>query len=92
MMNTIVNEEKITFKELEQKIFNYVCDLAVSMTQMMLEGYDKELHAERDKKRYRDKGCRKTTIKTVYGDVTYNRHVYETKTEEGQKAYIYLLD
>ena len=91
-MNTIVNENKITFKELEQKIFNYACDLAVSMTQIMLEKYDKELHAERDTKRYRDKGYRKTTIKTVYGDVTYNRHVYETKTEEGQKAYIYLLD
>lgn len=28
----------------------------------------------------------------MYGDVTYHRHVYETKTEEGQKAYIYLLD
>lgn len=92
MMNTIVNEDKITFKELEQKIFNYVCDLAVNMTKIMLEGYDRELHAERDTKRYRDKGCRKTTIKTVYGDVTYNRHVYETKTEEGLKAYIYLLD
>ncbi len=28
----------------------------------------------------------------MYGDVTYKRHVYETKTEEGQKAYVYLLD
>lgn len=92
MMNTIVEEKGLTFKELEQKIFNYVCDLAVSMTKIMLEEYDRELHAERDTKRYRDKGCRKTTIKTVYGDVTYHRHVYETKTEEGGKAYIYLLD
>ncbi len=92
MMNTIVNEEKITFKELEQKIFNYVCDMAVYMTEFVLESYDKEIHEQRNRKMYRDKGCRKTTIKTVYGDVTYKRHVYETKTEEGQKAYVYLLD
>lgn len=91
-MNTIVNEDKITFKELEQKIFHYVCGLAVNITEIMLESYDRELHGQRDTKTYRDKGRRKTTIKTVYGDVTYKRHVYETKTEEGKKAYIYLLD
>ena len=27
MMNTIVDENLISFKELEQKIFNYVCEL-----------------------------------------------------------------
>ena len=47
---------------------------------------DKDIHP------YRDKGYRQTTIKTIYGDVTYQRHVYQTKVEEGQTAYIYLLD
>ena len=92
MMNTIVNEELVSFKELEKKIYNYVCELAREITQNMLESYDKELAESRDKKKYRGKGKRSTTIKTVYGEVEYARNVYQTKTEEGQKAHIYLLD
>lgn len=91
-MKTIVEESQITFKELEQKIYKYVCGLAVEMTKIILKDYDRELHAGRDRKVYRDKGTRTTTIKTVYGDVTYNRHVYQTKDEEGHTAHIYLLD
>lgn len=92
MMKTIVTENQVTFKELEQKIFTYVCEMAVEMTQMILEDYDKELHASRERSRYRDKGTRSTTIKTVYGNVTYARHVYQTMDEEGHKAFVYLLD
>lgn len=44
------------------------------------------------KKNYRDKGIRTTTIKTVYGEVSYGRHVYQTKLEDGKKACVYLLD
>lgn len=91
-MKSIVEEKSVTFKELEKKIFAYVCDVAVEMTQIILEDYDRELHDSRDKKKYRDKGCRTTTIKTVYGNVTYDRHVYQTEDEEGHKAYVYLLD
>ena len=39
----------------------------------MLESYDKELAEGRDKKIYRDKGTRDTSIKTVYGEVSYSR-------------------
>ncbi|WP_075717919.1 ISLre2 family transposase [Roseburia sp. 499] len=92
MMKSIVEEKSVTFKELEKKIFAYVCDVAVEMTQIILEDYDRELHDSRDTKKYRDKGCRTTTIKTVYGNVTYDRHVYQTEDEEGHKAYVYLLD
>ena len=91
-MKSIVEEKSVTFKELEKKIFAYVCDVAVEMTQIILEDYDRELHDSRDTKKYRDKGCRTTTIKTVYGNVTYDRHVYQTEDEEGHKAYVYLLD
>lgn len=38
------------------------------------------------------KGKRTTTIKTVYGDVTYDRHVYQTMDGEGRRAFVYLLD
>lgn len=92
MMNTIVAEELVSFKELEKKIFNYVCELAREITQIMLESYDDELAQERNKKLYRDKGRRDTSIKTVYGEVTYSRRVYQTVNEEGQKVYVHLLD
>lgn len=91
-MKSIVEENLVTFKELEKKIFAYVCEMAVEMTQIILEDYDKELHADRDRRRYRDKGTRSTTIKTIYGDVTYDRHVYQAMDEEGHKTYVYLLD
>lgn len=91
-MNTIVEEKLISFKELEQKVFKYVCELGCEITRTILESYDDELASSRDTKRYRDKGGRKTSIKTVYGEVEYCRRVYRTSLEDGEKAYIYLLD
>lgn len=91
-MNTIVNEELISFKELEKKIYYYVCELGREITRQMLESYDKELAESRDKKLYRGKGKRSTTIKTVYGEVEYSRNVYRTETEDGQTAHVFLLD
>ena len=92
MMNNIVTENLISFKELEQKIFNYVCELGREITQIILESYDNELASTRDRTMYRDKGKRSTTIKTVYGEVEYQRRVYQTVLEDGKKAYIHLLD
>lgn len=91
-MNIIVEEKLISFKELEQKVFKYVCELGCEITQIILESYDKELAASRDTKQYRDKGSRKTSIKTVFGNVEYHRRVYRTNLENGEKAYVYLLD
>ena len=76
MMNSIVKEKQESFKALQQKIFAYVCELGREITRIMLESYDKELSEERDKKVYRSKGSRKTTIKTVYGEIEYRRRVY----------------
>ena len=92
VMESIVTENLVSFKELEKKIFQYVCELGRKITRIMLENYDRELAEGRDKKQYRNKGKRSTTIKTVYGEVTYGRNVYRTKTEDGETAYIYLLD
>ena len=91
-MSTIVEEKLISFKELEQKVFKYVCELGCEITRIILESYDNELATSRDTKLYRDKGGRKTSIKTVYGDVAYWRRVYQTSLEDGEKAYVYLLD
>ena len=91
-METIVTEKKVYFKELEKKIFHFVCGIAQEITKAILEAYDDELALERDKKKLRDKGKRQTTIKTVYGSVEYSRRVYETRLEDGTKAFVYLLD
>jgi hypothetical protein len=92
MMNIIVNEKEMRFKEIEQKIYDYMCEQARVITQELLGSVDEILASERDKKIYRDKGYRKTSIKTVYGLVEYRRHVYEYLGDEEQKAYIFLLD
>jgi len=86
MMNTIVNEQLLSFKELEVKIFVYICQLGREITQILLERYDTELREQRNKKQYRCKGRRKTTIKTVYGEVVYKRNIYQTVTEDGKKS------
>ena len=92
MMESIVEEKLVSFKTLEKKVFDYVCELGRMITRVMLESYDDELAGERDRKAYRDKGKRETTIKTVYGEVTYARRVYRTVREDGTTAYVYLLD
>lgn len=92
MMKSIVEEKLVSFKELEQKVFKYICDLGCEITRIILESYDDELAATRDSRQYRDKGGRKTSIKTVYGDVEYWRRVYRTTLEDGEKAFVFLLD
>lgn len=46
----------------------------------------------RDRSKYRHKGYRQTTIKTVYGEVEYKRAVYEVIEEDGLKHFVFLLD
>ena len=48
MMGTIVEEKLISFKELEKKVFKYVCELGCEITKIILESYDDELAASRD--------------------------------------------
>jgi hypothetical protein len=92
MMNTIVTESLVSFKELEKNIFAYICEIGREMTKTILETNDKELAETRNTKEYRCKGKRQTTIKTVYGEVEYARNIYQTVNEDGQKAFVYLLD
>lgn len=47
---------------------------------------------ERNRSKYRHKGYRKTTIKTVYGEVEYKRGVYEVTEDDGLKHFVFLLD
>lgn len=92
MMEFMIKENGVTFKELEKNIYAWVCQIGRQFTKEFLERYDQMLMEGRDRKKYRNKGPRRTTIKTVYGEVTYQRTVYEVIEEDGCKRFVYLLD
>lgn len=84
MLNTI---ENVKFNELEREIYTLVCNLGCEIIKQILESQDKEIMMNRNKKEYRHKGYKKNTIKTVMGEVEYQRAIYIK-----DKKYIYLLD
>lgn len=92
MTDTIINDNEITFKNIEIKIFEYICEIGKKITRNILEGYDKHLMKTRDKSAYRHKGYKHTTVKTVYGEVEYKRAVYEVENEDGFKKHVFMLD
>lgn len=83
MMSSMIKENSVTFKELEKNIYAWVCQIGREFTKEFLERYDQMLMENRDKKKYRNKGARRTTVKTVYGEVT---------EEDGTRRFVYLLD
>lgn len=91
-MNSMIKENGVTFKQLEKNIFKWICEIGQNFTREFLERYDQILMQERDKSKYRHKGLRQTTVKTVYGEVTYHRAVYEVTEEDGWRHFVYLLD
>lgn len=92
MMNTIINEKGITFNQLEKEIFNYICRFGQELAKEALEKYDRYLMESRDKSAYRHKGLRETTVKTLFGEVTYKRALYRTIREDGTAEHVFLLD
>ena len=92
MINTIVNEKGLTFKDFEKNVFQEACRVCREYTKAFLESYDQKMMQERDKKAYRNKGRRKTTVKTLFGEVEYYRNVYETIGEDGLKKFVFLMD
>lgn len=86
------NYEKILtagFKEMERQIYDAVCRAAREIAKDLLEQLDKHLMNTRDKKRYANKQTRKTTVKTLFGEVEYKRcQYYDTKA----KRYVFLLE
>ena len=92
MMNTIINEKRITFNQLEKEIFNYICRFGRELAKGVLEKYDNYLMESRDKSAYRHKGLRETTVKTLFGEVTYKRALYRTIREDGTTEHVFLLD
>jgi len=91
MFEEIVTEEEVKFNNLEKKIFKFVCNFGCLILKLILESYDRKLMKTRDKKKYRHKGLRKNTIKTIMGEVEYQRVMYEIE-ENGVHKTVYLLD
>ncbi len=81
MFNEIITEKEIKFNDLERKIFKLVCNIGCLILKMVLESYDRKIMKERDKSKYRHKGLRKNTVKTIIGEVEYKRAMYEIKEE-----------
>lgn len=88
----MIDENGLSFKDLEKKIYAWGCQLCQEFTREFLERYDKQLMEQRDKTKYRNKGLRRTAIKTVFGEVEYRRTVYEVTDSENGKHFVYLLD
>lgn len=92
MYELSLNDNGMTFKDLEKKIYKYACDEACKALKDILETLDEKLLNERDTKIYRNKGRKQTCLRTIMGDVEYSRRIYEFNLEDGKKATKYLLD
>ena len=88
----MLNENGLTFKDFEAKAFKMICKLGQEYTREFLERYDTYLMENRDKVAYRNKDKRKTTVKTVYGEVEYERRIYQVNREDGLSEFVFLLD
>jgi len=76
----IVLGNEINFNQLEREIYEYGCEVARNIMEQVVEVLDNQLAKERDRTRYRDKGKRKTSIKTLMGEVEYKRRVYQQES------------
>lgn len=89
----IDNRKLDSFEDLEEFSTRTAMQFGQSIMKAGLELKDRQLMADRDVKRFRDKGLRKTCIKTKCGTVEYNRRVYvDNHAQEGEKKIVYLLD
>lgn len=91
MFEQIIASNEVKFNELEKKVFKFVCFFGCLIIKLLLESYDKKLMNNRDKKKYRHKGIRETSVNTVMGEVKYKRVMYEI-CEDGVTKTVYLLD
>ena len=92
MMKNMLSEKGLDFNALEKEIYRIGCEFAVGLLEQVLQRMDEHLEKTRDKKQLRHKGTHGTTLKTLMGEVPYERTLYETRLENGEKAYVYLLD
>ena len=69
-------EKFVDIATLEKAVYEAVLSLGRNIMRQCIEEADRTLARQRDRGMYRDKGYRPTTLKTVMGEVGYQRHVY----------------
>jgi len=87
-----VSENAMDFNEIERLVQKMCNELGCAVLKSALENWDAELAASRDRSEYRHKGKRKKAIKTVLGAVEFERAIYEIRSADGVKSFVYLLD
>ena len=86
-------EKFVDIATLEKAVYEAVLSLGRNIMRRCIEEADQTLARQRDRGMYRDKGYRPTTLKTVMGEVEYQRHVYLLSgAAEQPRATVYLLD
>ena len=70
-----------------RKTFAWGCMIRQEFTREFLERYDQILKIQRDNKKYRNKGLRQTTVKTIYGEVTFRTTIYEYVSDNGKNIF-----
>ena len=88
----MIQENTVDCKGFEEKLYAAVCEIGREFYAAAMRTWDKEIHSARDHAVYRDKGKRPTVIKTLMGEVAYERHVYMFVDDEGNRGTVYLLD
>jgi len=88
----IIPQKAVDLTQIEQDIFRVVCELGRQMFREYLERCDDQLMLNRDRQKYRHKDKRQTSLKTIMGEVEYKRALYRYTDEDGDKAWVYLLD
>lgn len=87
-----VTKDEIRFSELEKIIFSQMLNIGCDILKRILEKQDERILMIRDKKKYKNKGKCVNTIKTLMGEVRYERHRYITNKEDGTQEDVYLLE
>lgn len=85
----IGNEKIEKFSVFVEEIFKTVLECGKIIIKERLENLDEKLMQERDSKRYRNKGSRRTAVKTKLGAIEYSRRIYHDTVEN---RYVFLLD
>ena len=65
--------------------------LGCMIIKYILESRDKKLMKLRDKAKFRHKGYKQNCIKTIMGEVEYQRAIYLVEEDE-EKKYVFLVD
>ena len=87
----MVTDGVLDFKSLEKEIFRQCCCLARLQLKEQLETLDDSIMQHRNKKIYRYISRRAGTIKTIMGEVSFERVYYRKNCGDSVK-YVYLLD